>query len=210
MYMLNNRNNVTPNRSNYNNINNVKQPALSRSIPTPHPAPRQIPQGPSITLDAVSQAANQVKVKWGEPTWFLFHTLAEKVKEETFQYIRKDLIANIISICHNLPCPTCAKHATEFMNKVNFNTIQTKDDLKKLLFSFHNEVNKRKGYAQFEFDKLDEKYEKAKTVNIIHHFIMHYNVKDFNVNMITANMQRNLIIVKLKEWFKENIKYFDT
>ena len=79
-----------------------------------------------------------------------------------------------------------------------------------MLFKFHNDVNKRKGYAQFEFDKLDEKYRKANTVNIIHHFIAYYNVKDFNVNMITANMQRNMVVVKLKSWFKENIQYFDT
>ena len=45
---------------------------------------------------------------WGPCTWYLFHTLAEKVKEESFPLIKESLISLIIRICSNLPCPECA------------------------------------------------------------------------------------------------------
>jgi len=35
---------------------------------------------------------------WGQPTWFLFHTLAEKVKEENFDKIKNDLFSFIKQI----------------------------------------------------------------------------------------------------------------
>jgi len=149
------------------------------------------------------------KMKWGEPVWFLFHTLAHKIKAEEFAIIRLELIGYIVSICQNLPCPSCTNHATEYMKKVNFNRIETKEDLKRLLFDFHNKVNKEKKYPIFEFDKLDEKYETANTVNIIYHFFTNYNNKQFNVNMITANMHRERIVVNFKKWLNENIMKFD-
>ena len=74
---------------------------------------------------------------------------------------------------------------------------------------FHNDVNRDKGYPIFEYDKLDEKYDKANTVKIIHYFMSLFNVKDFNVNMINSNLHRNMLVNKLKVWFKENIQHFD-
>ena len=83
------------------------------------------------------------KVKWGEPTWFLLHTLSVKVKESEFKNIRVELLNQIYAICTNLPCPDCANHAKNYLDGINFNTIQTKEDLKMLLYTFHNNVNKR-------------------------------------------------------------------
>ena len=37
-------------------------------------------------------------MKWGEPIWFLFHTLAEKIKDEHFQAKKYELITLIRSI----------------------------------------------------------------------------------------------------------------
>ena len=53
-------------------------------------------------------------MKWGEPTWFMFHTLAEKIKPEYFQEIRMDLLNIIYTICTNLPCPDCARQSCRF------------------------------------------------------------------------------------------------
>lgn len=163
---------------------------------------------PAVSLASV-QNGEQVKMKWGEPIWFLFHTLAQKVKEESFANIKNELLTNILSICSNLPCPKCANHAIEYMKKVNFDTIRTKEDLKKMLFLFHNTVNSEKGFPLFEYDKLDEKYDKANTVNMIHNFIKNFSINDFNVNMINSNFQRNMLITKLKVWFTQNIQYFN-
>jgi hypothetical protein len=147
-------------------------------------------------------------MQWGEPTWFLFHTLAEKVREDIFPQVRMDLLNVIYTICNNLPCPDCANHATEYMNKVNFNTIQTKQQLKDLLFHFHNEVNKRKGYPLFPRSELDEKYSKAVTMKIIQNFMLHFEDKHTSIRMIARDMYRKRVAVELKNWFNKNIYYF--
>lgn len=149
------------------------------------------------------------KMKWGEPTWFLFHVLAEKVKEESFITVRSELLNKIYSICNNLPCPICAKHATDYMNKVNFMTIQTKGDLKELLFNFHNEVNKNKNYPLFPRNRLEEKYKMAVTANIMKNFMKFFEDKQYNVQLISNKMHRERLISILKSWFNENIQCFE-
>jgi hypothetical protein len=98
------------------------------------------------------------KMEWGEPTWFLFHTLAEKIKEEEFQNIRVEFLNIIYSICSNLPCPICSTHAKKHLNSTNFNNIQTKQQLKDFFFHFHNTVNQRKNYLLFDYQNINEKY----------------------------------------------------
>lgn len=152
---------------------------------------------------------NPKKIKWGPPTWYLFHTLAEKVNENNFAYIRNDLVNNIISICKNLPCPKCASHASEYMSKININSIRTKHDLKNMLFVFHNEVNSRTGTPQFSYEELNDKYSKAITTNIIQTFFVFFQDKSFNVSSITNNMHRARLIESLKNWFLQNVQFFD-
>ena len=63
---------------------------------------------------------------WGPPIWALFHTMIEKVKEESFQSLGPQMFSLIKQICQYLPCPDCANHAIIFLNKVNAKTILTK------------------------------------------------------------------------------------
>ena len=161
---------------------------------------------PSLPAPPIPDAK---KMKWGEPIWFFFHTIAEKVKEERFQEIRVELLKNIFAICTVLPCPKCSTHATEYMNKININAIRTKSDLKNMLFQFHNTVNARKGFPIFDRTELDDKYSKANTVAIIKYFFGEFQKTDFNVSMISINMQRGLLIKKLMAWLNANIDNFD-
>lgn len=148
-------------------------------------------------------------MKWGEPTWFLFHTLSYKIKDEYFVIIREDLLNLIYTICSNLPCPDCATHASSYLKSVNFNSIQSKEQFKKMLFLFHNTVNKRKGYEIFPYEDFDEKYSKANTVNIIQNFINHFKNKHSSIHMIANDLHRNRIVNTLIEWFKSNLQYFE-
>jgi hypothetical protein len=148
------------------------------------------------------------KVLWGPAIWFLLHTLAEKVKPELFSSIRVELLNIIYSICVNLPCPLCSDHAKEYLDKVNFNAIQSKNDLKILLFHFHNDVNKRKNYRLFSKEELDEKYSKANTVNIIHNFMYFFKDKNRSPKLIANDLQRRHIAVKLNQWFSNNLQHF--
>jgi hypothetical protein len=160
-------------------------------------------------IEPVVEQEAPKRMRWGQPIWFLFHTLAEKVKEENFQQIRLELLNNIYSICSNLPCPDCASHAVQYLNKINFNAIQTKLQLKELLFIFHNEVNKKKGYPLLSRSELDSKYSSAVTKRIIYNFVMVYQDKHKSVRMIANDMFRSRQIIFLKEWFSKNIQYFD-
>jgi hypothetical protein len=168
------------------------------------------PQPPSQSpVVAPPEEPAKSKMIWGAPIWYLFHTLAEKVKPDDFQTIRVPLLNNIYIICSNLPCPMCSMHAKEYLNGINFNAIQTKSDLKNMLFEFHNAVNKRKGYPLFSISELEEKYSKAVTLNIIQNFMIHFQDKQRSPKLIADDLQRAHIAIQLKEWFQNNLSYFD-
>jgi hypothetical protein len=157
----------------------------------------------------VSQTPAVGKVKWGEPTWFLFHTLSVKIKDSEFSRIRLQLLNYMYAICINLPCPDCANHAKVYLDGVNFNSIQTKEHFKRLFYDFHNEVNRRKGYAFFPYDELDEKYSKAITGNIIRNFMAHFSDRNRSIKLLATDLYRQQLCKVLKEWFNENITVFD-
>ena len=194
----------------------------SRSIPlTNHTNPaamfmqrRQIktysPQNTSSkTIPPPPPTPPKKKMKWGQPTWFLFHALAQKVREEHFQKVRKELLDIIYTICTNLPCPDCASHATKYISAINFNRIQTKEQLKDMLFIFHNTVNERKGFPMFNRGDLDAKYAAANLVPIIQNFMVHFRDKHASIHMIANDMHRARLSNTLIQWFQNNLKYFD-
>jgi len=146
---------------------------------------------------------------WGPTVWTLFHTLAEQINDDAYPYLSRQMFSMIVSICNYLPCPDCAKHATEYMNNINFNTIQTKEQLKNTMFIFHNTVNKNKGFSIFQIEDLDSKYSQANTLNIIRNFMVHFENKHKSLRMISDDMHRARISNNLKEWFNTHIKYFD-
>jgi hypothetical protein len=162
-----------------------------------------------INKEIVSQEPQPKKMKWGEPTWFLFHTLAYKIKDEHFQQLRVELLDMIYSICANLPCPTCAGHAVDYLKSTNYSMIRTKKDLINMLYGFHNEVNKKKSFPIFPYEELEQKYSSAVTKNIIFNFILHFQDKHKSVHMIANDMYRARQVVILKEWFNNNFKYFE-
>lgn len=81
---------------------------------------------------------------WGPSTWKFFHTLAEQIPETTFQNNSTEICNMYVSICSNLPCIECTKHARQYVGRtLNPRFIQTKSQLKQFLFDFHNSVNVR-------------------------------------------------------------------
>lgn len=171
---------------------------------------RQIQQQRTVAVTTTGNVPPPPKkMKWGEPIWFFFHTLAHKVKEDEFPRIKDELLNIIYNICNNLPCPMCAAHATEYMNKINFKTIATKKDLKDLLFVFHNTVNERKGFPMFLYEDLDKKYNTAITRNIIINFFNTFQVKNNSIHMMANDMYRSRLTVQLKDWFNKNYMCFD-
>lgn len=148
------------------------------------------------------------EMTWGEPTWYLFHTLAEKVDEQYFNELKDKLITLITRICNNLPCPDCSLHASNYLSGVNFFNIKTKEDLKRMLWQFHNSVNNRKNYDLFTYDELNKKYSQAQTMNIIKNFFYHFSKKQYNIRLSMENMTRRTILKDLQTWLEKNTDKF--
>ena len=202
MQFTNNRSQYIQNTNNNNNLNLIRARSnitINKPVPI-HSTPPPPPPTPTTTIK---------KMRWGEPTWFLFHTLAHKIKDEHFTQIRIELLNTIATICNNLPCPTCTEHASAYIKRVPFYSIQSKQGLKDFLFKFHNEVNKQKGFTQYSYNDLDSKYEYANTSNIIHNFIFYFQDKSHSIRMIANDMFRMRISNQLKQWFNANIQYFN-
>ena len=191
-------------------INNNRIRNLSiQSNPIHNPAYRPQQQQVQVQQQVQPDEIKPKKMKWGEPTWYLFHTLAEKVKDEHFAIIREGLLNTIYSICANLPCPDCAEHASAYLNGINFKTIQTKDQLKKLLFMFHNIVNAKKGFPLFPIHELDTKYSQMNLIHVIYTFMPYFQDKSKSIRMIANDFHRSRLAVQLKKWFNSNIRFFD-
>lgn len=185
--------------SNYSNLMRIR---YSMSVPIKS---QTISQVRMVNENAVKSSATMT---WGKPTWYFFHTLAEKIKPEEFYNVRSDLLDIIYSICVNLPCPDCSNHAKTYLDEINFNTIQTREDLKMMLFVFHNSVNKRKGYDVFTVDQLNELYGSANTSNIINNFLTTYLKKNTSPRMMANELFRRRIINKAREWLNSNSNIF--
>jgi hypothetical protein len=201
-----------PDNNFYKNQNTNKKQSIIMPFSASYRRTVQINQNniiPQIAQTTPQTSKQEKKMKWGEPTWFLFHTLAEKVKEEKFQNIRIELLNTIRTICSNLPCPDCANHASEYMKKINFASIRTKQDLKLMLFQFHNVVNQRKNFPLFSINDLDSKYANANTMIIIQNFMFYFQDKNHSIRMISNDIFRARISEQLKTWFNNNIHNFN-
>lgn len=196
--------------SNYTVANSNIANHSKNTIPmiTPY-KPTMIPSSvPSITVQP--RELSTKKVLWGAPVWYALHTLSVKVKDDKFNIVKNELLELIYMTCTHLPCPDCAQHSKTYLDKINFANIRNKEDLKVMLFQFHNEVNKRKGYPQFEYEKLDEMYSKANTVPILQNFLSHFQDRKYrSIKLIATDLHRSLLSNDFKKWFQINIQYFD-
>jgi len=161
---------------------------------------------PSPALQSQPPSTGMV---WGAPTWFLLHTLAEKVKDEHFERIKIDLFRTIYTICTNLPCPDCSNHAKQYLDTINFALIKTKQDLKNLLFVFHNSVNQRKGQPIYSNEDFENKYQNAVTVNIINNFLYYFSDKSRSPKLMASDLYRTRIITNIKDWLTQNMYCFN-
>jgi hypothetical protein len=150
------------------------------------------------------------KKAWGEHFWYFFHTMSHKMKDESFPLIKSEFLNLCYTICCNLPCPYCTDHAKAYMKNVNFNAIQTKEQMKDLFFHFHNSVNQRERMPIFPRSSLDEKYSKAITAHVIASFMHHFRDKQAKSTKMLANdMFRGWAVNNVAAWLRVNMQHFD-
>lgn len=147
--------------------------------------------------------------QWGNITWFLFHGIAEKIKEEKFN-TNKELIINIIKlVCGNLPCPDCAEHATKTLNSINFSSINSKDELKDFLYRFHNLINQKTKKEQFKREELDKKYKNINMPIIFNYFFRIYSINNKSEKMMMYSAFKTQFLQSLKVNIKKLIVDLD-
>ena len=143
---------------------------------------------------------------WGPAVWTLFHTLAEKVTEQAYPFVKVQLFGQIRRICAFLPCPECSADATNFLAKVNVNDLKTKIDFRNTFYLFHNTVNAKKRKRLFNYSHISS-YNNYGLVHVINNFISKYNTKG-NMKLIAESFQRKLIVGEFKSWITKTILAF--
>lgn len=166
-----------------------------------------IPRRPAAQISRIAPSDGD-RMRWGAPTWALFHSIPEKLSDKKFGENKTSIIQLIMTICNNLPCPSCSQHATQYMRKVNFNAIHTTEDLKKMLYIFHNSVNERKKYAEFPYDDLTGKYSSLDFNQVVNKFMFHFQQKVYAMNLIAQQISRQKQVVIVKKWFLDNMHLF--
>jgi hypothetical protein len=144
--------------------------------------------------------------KWGPPVWMFLHTLAEKIKEDEFSKIAPSLFTLIRTVCNNLPCPECSMHAKLFLSKIDFAKIKTKDDLKRILYIFHNAVNKRKNKPAFNINYI-ARYSTSNLAIAYNNFVAAYKTNG-NMKLLADNFQRKIVIKNINSWLSRNHQLF--
>jgi len=148
------------------------------------------------------------KKDWGNAVWFLFHTLAEKIKPEHTEELIV-IVSHITNICNNLPCPDCKTHASRVMVQVNKKEIaSSKEALIDFLWRFHNDVNKRTKTELYTKEAL-EKYKTANTANVIKNFIQIMSKTSNNQKTMLNSFHRDLYIKKFIEYINKNIQKYN-
>lgn len=146
------------------------------------------------------------KKQWGNATWYLFHTLAYKIKNDSHI---KELLYQIYNICHNLPCNDCATHAASVLKTVNMVNINTKEKLIKLIFEFHNLVNKRTGKEAFTMEQHDELYSRANTRKIIENFIIIMKHNNYTEKGMLHSFKRRQCVSNFIKYINEHINEYN-
>ena len=148
------------------------------------------------------------KIVWGKHVWLFLHGISQKVKPEYFPSIKGELIYYIKLICGTLPCPDCSNHATQYLNKLDINKIVTREDLVLYMYTFHNDVNIRKGYPLFKVEDL-EIYKKSNLKNMYQNFTYYFKENYHVVKLMSENMHRIRVADKIEKWLNLNSHCFE-
>ena len=148
------------------------------------------------------------KKEWGNATWFMFHTLAEKLKPE-YSSEASELFRQIKLLCSNLPCPYCSEHAMQSLNSANTKNINNRENLIEFLWQFHNRVNNHTGKSSFDREKCDQKYKLAITKIIVSNFVNVFSMNARNDKAMMHSYRRKLSTREFEKYIYSNShKYY--
>ena len=149
------------------------------------------------------------KKQWGNACWYLFHTLAVKLKKEEEKKYVPLLLKYIMGFCANLPCPECSSHATSTLKKLNVRAVTTREKLIETIFVFHNIINGRVGNKTFTRKEHDELYSKASFFPIWYNFFNVMSISLKNEKALLNNFHRKKYVKDFDVWIRQNIQIFN-
>jgi|TARA_B110000285_G_scaffold233546_1_gene307671 hypothetical protein len=193
--------------TNSRTISKKNQQSVNYSISNLKPLPYDNKKLSNVNIQT-STTSNIPKILWGPSIWDLLHCLAEKIKNDSYSSLKTDIFFHIQSICNNLPCPSCSVHATQYLQKVDFSKLRTKEDFKMMLYNFHNVVNKRIGRPEYQFNELTMRYNNKDFYDVINSFFKFFENKHKTVNMLSNDIYTMRISKNIKSWLSANISHF--
>jgi hypothetical protein len=144
--------------------------------------------------------------KWGPHIWRFFHSLSCNVKEEQFNTVGRNILPVIKQICRTLPCQICSNHAMQFLNKINSNQINSKNDLINIIYIFHNYVNKTKNKPMFNVSDLNM-YQNSNIVDAYNNFVTAYQTRG-NMKLMADSFSRSNTLKLVKQFITNNANAF--
>ena len=144
------------------------------------------------------------KSVWGPAIWYLFHTLAFKLKNDKFHEVKNSLLNFFVLISANLPCPECTEHAQQETRNLDKSKITNKKELCTYFLNFHNKVNARTKKKEFTIQEYITKYNKAVTRNVISNFFINMSKSDHNVKLMINSFYKSNAVSSLKKWIIQN------
>jgi hypothetical protein len=143
---------------------------------------------------------------WGKYTWIFFHTLAEKIKDDSFHEYKHIITGIIHDICSCLPCPICKEHAMETLKVKNIHNVQSKNELIMFIYHFHNTVTNKKKLKMFDNSVLNQ-YKHANLFQIIRAFNQYFTT---NIpGLMTEQLKRRMKVNRCMETIKQHWHIFD-
>lgn len=142
---------------------------------------------------------------WGPATWAMFHVLSMRLRDASLVV---PLFEQLVLLCRTLPCPECAQHATSFLARVQVDQLRTPEDLCKLVYVFHNQVNARKGKPMFPWEQVHARYETYGLGATVQHCLAHFHTRG-NMQMLMESFQRNMVVQQFVQWMRAHASAFD-
>ena len=143
------------------------------------------------------------KKVWGSATWYLFHTLSFKLKQEYEEY-SQELFTIFKLISASLPCPQCAEHAKQRLRQANKRVINNREAIMQVMFEFHNYVNMRLGKRQITREEHDNIYIRADTSAVIKHFNKVFTMKHNDEKGMIYSWSRKISLDRLNKFINEH------
>ena len=149
------------------------------------------------------------KSVWGPAIWYLFHTLAFKMKNQHFNEMKNSLLSFFVLVSANLPCPECTEHAQQETKNLDKSKITNKKELCTYFLNFHNKINARTNKKIFTIQEYISKYKQAVTRNVVSNFLNNMTKTDHNVKLMINSFYKTKAISSLKTWIVQNYSKFN-